>query len=480
MSVVKKIFIIGVFIMAHNCESKDFRQSPHAGTWYADTEQELRHQINAFLKSAELQIKGEVYGLVSPHAAYIYSGPVAACSYKTIEDRQFDGIIVIGPSHHHGFSDVSVDTLAGRITPLGTVEFDLDLARAIMAHDKRIHYDPRAHAHEHSVEIQIPFLQVVQKHFRLVEIVMGTQDLQTCTILSNALVDACKGKRVLLIASTDLSHFHPQDQAENLDKRVIEAVARYDPELLFNRLQTDSCEACGGGPVLAVMMATKALGAKHSKSIRYATSGTISGDYSRGVVGYLAAVFYTETATDVGIDLGFSDEDKSQLQNIARQSIEAAVTNRKQPEFKKMTGKLLEPYGVFVTLNKHGNLRGCIGRIIGDQPVHLSCQQMAIAAALEDPRFRRVTGDELDDLEIKISILTPPERITDFSRIKIGRDGLIVSKGHNRGLLLPQVATDYGWSVEEFLEQTCHKAGLPSDAYTSPDAEVYVFSAEVF
>jgi AmmeMemoRadiSam system protein B/AmmeMemoRadiSam system protein A len=480
MSFVYKLLLVGVIIMAQNCESKEYRASPHAGTWYPGNEQELREQINLFLSDIQTPVQGDIYGLISPHAGYIYSGPVAAYAYKTIETLQFDNIIVIGPSHYHGFSGVSVDTLAGRRTPLGTVNFDLELARELIAQDKRIKNDPHAHLEEHSVEIQIPFLQVVQQEIQLVEIVMGTQDYETCKMLSNALVKACEDKRVLLVASTDLSHFHSQDEAEALDNRVVEAVAQYDPDLLFNRLKSDSCEACGGGPIIAVMMATKALGATRVKPLRYATSGTISGDYSRGVVGYLAAVLYAEQTTEVGVDLGFSKDEKDQLKKIARRSIEAAVKNEALPEFKGMTGNLTEPYGIFVTLNKHGNLRGCIGRIIGDQPLYVSCQQMAVAAALEDPRFKRVTEEELEDLEIEISILTPPERITDFSLIKIGRDGLIIGKGYNRGLLLPQVATDYGWSVEEFLKQTCHKAGLPSDAYRSSDAEVYKFSAEVF
>jgi AmmeMemoRadiSam system protein B/AmmeMemoRadiSam system protein A len=480
LSFIGKLFIVGVIIMAQNCESKEYRTSPHAGTWYPGNPEDLRDQINLFLQDVHVPVHGEIYGLISPHAGYMYSGPVAAFSYKTIEGQHFDNIIVIGPSHHHGFSGISVDTAAGRTTPLGTVDFDIDLARRIITQDKRIGYEPDAHAEEHSVEIQIPFLQVVQKEMHLVEIIMGSQDLETCELLSKALAHVCKNKKVLLIASTDLSHFHSQDKAESLDNRVVEAVARFDPDLLFNRLRTDSCEACGGGPIVAVMMATKALGATHTKPLRYATSGTISGDYSRGVVGYLAAVMYTEAKSEVGVDLGFSEEEKNTLKEIARRSIEAAVKHETQPEFNDVTGKLVEPYGIFVTLNKHGNLRGCIGRIIGDQPLYVSCQQMAVAAALEDPRFRKVTEDELDDLKIEISILTPPERITDFSLITIGRDGLIIGKGYNRGLLLPQVATDYNWSVEEFLEQTCHKAGLPSDAYKSPDAEVYKFSAEVF
>ncbi|MCK4755655.1 AmmeMemoRadiSam system protein A [candidate division WOR-3 bacterium] len=211
----------------------------------------------------------------------------------------------------------------------------------------------------------------------------------------------------------------------------------------------------------------------------YATSGKTSGDYSQ-VVGYLAAVFYKEEEIKVGVDLGFTQQEKAKLKEIAQKSVEAAVKDEKLPEFKNISSKLKEPYGIFVTLNKHGNLRGCIGRIISDQPLYVSCQLMAKAAALEDPRFPLVTEKELPDLEIEISVLTPLERVKNFDDIVIGRDGLYIIKGHYRGLLLPQVAAEYGWTVEEFLEETCHKAGLPSNAYKEKDTEIYKFSAEVF
>jgi AmmeMemoRadiSam system protein A len=227
------------------------------------------------------------------------------------------------------------------------------------------------------------------------------------------------------------------------------------------------------------MLVTKELGATNAKPLGYATSGSTSGDYS-AVVGYLAAAFYKEKEVDVGITLGFSDEEKTLLKEIARTSIEAAVKHTDVPEFKKIPKRLNEQYGIFVTLNKHGTLRGCIGHIIGDQPLYLSCQQMAQAAALEDPRFPPVTEKELSDLEIEISVLTPLERVKDYSTIVIGRDGLLIRKGYYSGLLLPQVAAEYGWTTEEFLQETCHKAGLPSDAYKAKDAEVYKFSAEVF
>ncbi len=466
--------------MAQNCESKGYRGSPHTGTWYPGTEKELNAKLEEYLGNARSKAHGEILALISPHAGYMYSGPVAAFAYKTVEHEEFDDVIVIGPSHYYGFLGASVDTMVGRTTPLGKVEFDLPLARKIIKYNGKITNDPKAHLEEHSVELQIPFLQKVLKKFKVVEIVMGSHDYEICEILSDAIVAATSGKRILVVASSDLSHFHTQEEAEMLDNILIESVSKYDPELLYKRLAQDSCEACGGAPIITAMLTAKKKGATTAKQLMYATSGTITGEYSRGVVGYLAAAFFKGKKIRVGVDLGLSEKEKKKLKEIARKSIEAAVLGKDLPEVKNITAKLKEHYGIFVTLNKHGNLRGCIGRIIGDQPLYISCQQMAQAAALEDPRFPKVNEKELLDLDIEISVLTPLERVKDFKDIIIGRDGLLIRQGYYQGLLLPQVATEYGWTVEQFLEQTCHKAGLLGDAYKEKNTEIYKFSAEVF
>lgn len=465
--------------MIQNCEGKEYRASPHAGSWYPGNKKELSQMINTFLKEARVKVHGEIFGLISPHAGYMYSGPVAAFAYKTVQKKEFDVVIVIGPSHRHGFYGASVDMMAGRQTPLGIIDFDLELAQKLIESNKNIVYEPASHAAEHSVEIQMPFLQTVLTKFKAVEIIMGTQDYGTCELLSKAIIKASKGKQILVVASSDLSHYHSQKEAEALDDLVVDAVAKFDPKLLHNRFRTDSCEACGAGPMVTAMLVTQELGATKSKSLYYATSGDITGDRSQ-VVGYMAAAFYKEEQMKVGVDLGFGDSEKTKLKEIARASIEAAVSGKRAPEPSGITKKLKEPYGVFVTINKHENLRGCIGRIIGDQPLYLSCQQMARAAALEDPRFSPVTKEELPDLEIEISILTPLQKIDAKDDIVIGRDGLLIRKGMYSGLLLPQVASEYGWSVDEFLAQTCYKAGLSTDALKSKETEIYRFSAEVF
>jgi len=481
--IIFKIFLTGVLIMAQSCNAGEYRASPHSGSWYPGREKDLQEAIKTYLKNAKAKVAGEIYGLVSPHAGYMYSGPFAAFSYKLLENKDFDVVIVIGPSHRYGFYGVSVDKMAGRKTPLGKVDFDTELADKIIKHNpKVIKYEPMAHIEEHSVEIQIPFLQIVLKKFKLIEIVMGSQDYNTCNALADAIVNATKGKKTLMIASSDLSHYHNQETAEKLDNLVIDAIEKFDPELLYKRLASDSCEACGGAPIITTMIVAKRMGADKARVLIYGTSGDITGDYAQ-VVGYLAAVFFKgneEGHKKVGIDLGFTEEEKKILKDIARKTVEAVVRGKKPPEFKDVPEKLKEPYGIFVTLTKHGNLRGCIGHIIADEPLYKICQEMAKAAALNDPRFNPVSEKELSDIEIEISVLTPMEKVKDFKDIIIGRDGLYIRRGYYSGLLLPQVATDYGWNVEEFLEQTCVKAGLPEDAYKLKDTEIYKFSAQIF
>lgn len=465
--------------MAQKCEGKEYRASPHAGTWYPGKEKELKETIAGFLKNARAEVHGEIFGLISPHAGYAYSGPVAAYAYKSVEGMEFDDVIVVGPSHRHAFYGASVDTSAGRQTPLGTIDYDVELGKKVIAANKGISYEPAAHDVEHSVEIQMPFIQFVLKKFKALEIIMGTQDYQTCEMLSKAIVKATRGRKVLIVASSDLSHYRSQKEAEGLDNMVVDAVAKFDPQLLHNRLSTGTCEACGGGPMITVMLVARELGATRSKPLYYATSGDITGDHSQ-VVGYMAAVFYKESKVKIGVDLGFSESEKNLLREIARASIEGAVRGQQVPEPQGVTEKLKEPYGIFVTIKKDGDLRGCIGRYIGDRPLYQLCQQMARAAALQDPRFSPITADELDDLKIEISVLTPMQRLYNKNEIVIGRDGLFLQKGMYGGLLLPQVPVEQGWDVDEFLVHTCYKAGLPVDSLKSKDVEIYRFSAEVF
>ncbi len=476
--------------------SVEIREPAVAGAFYPGTESALRKNVEQLLSQAKPPVfKGKVIGLISPHAGYIYSGLVAAHGYKLIKGTRFDDVIIVAPSHHAYFKGSSIYFKGPYRTPLGLVDVDRALCKAIVDFDESIIYYPQAHFREHSLEVQLPFLQIALDSLRIVPIVMGDQAFDNCVRLAEAIASNVKDRNVLLVASSDLSHYHNYDEAVSLDNIVIDHVSRYDYEGLAKDLERRVCEACGGGPIITVMIAAQKLGATKSVILKYANSGDVTGDRST-VVGYLSAALISEKKGDtksekstetkgesrsstVGVDLGLGDAEKIELLKIARLSIEAKVKGKPIPEFHTDLPLLKAKMGAFVTLTKNGQLRGCIGNIRGTMPLYQTVSQMAIAAATEDPRFPPVRADELKDITIEISVLTPFKRLTDPEEIQIGRDGLYIEKGHHHGLLLPQVATEYGWDREEFLKHTCLKAGLPPDAWKE-GSTLYSFSAQVF
>lgn len=463
-------------------------ESVIAGSWYPDSPTELRSTINAFLNNVpDRKLSGQLVSLISPHAGYAYSGQVAAYAYKLLRKQKFDTVVIVAPSHHAAFSGISVYDRGSYRTPLGPVPLDRNLIRELKDKDADIRYVPEAHAREHSLEIQLPFLQMVMPGFKLVPLVMGDQSYATCKRLADALAQCSRGKSVLIVASSDLSHFHTYQQAKELDQVIIDHVTKFDPQGLSYDLAIGKCEACGGGPIVTALLASRELGANQADVLYSANSGDVTGDRSR-VVGYLAAAIYKSTERtktpkehkQAGIDLGLSAEDKALLHRIAKESIEARLAGKEPPAFKVTSARLKESRGAFVTLHKNGELRGCIGHIVGDRPLAETVSEMAVAAAFQDPRFPPVTADELPDLDIEISVMTPLRQITDIKEIQVGRNGIIVQQGMHSGLLLPQVATEYGWDRETFLDYTCRKANLPPDAWKDKNTTIYIFSADVF
>jgi AmmeMemoRadiSam system protein B/AmmeMemoRadiSam system protein A len=481
--------------------SGKIREPAVAGSFYPGTEEALRSAVTSMLEKAEPpMLEGKVLALISPHAGYMYSGAVAAEAYKLIEGGSFDAVIVVAPSHHVFFHGSSIYRQGPYRTPLGLIEVNRNLAEEIASADPSITFKPEAHMREHSLEVQLPFLQVAVPDLKIVPIVMADQSYENSERLAAAIAGAVRGMEVLLVASSDLSHFHPYDEAVALDRVIIEDVLNYDCESIARDIGTRKTEACGGGPMIAVMLAAKQLGATGAVKLAYANSGDVTGDRS-GVVGYLSAAIVAgpgqgpveaahgedlseELAGEhVGVDLGLKAEEKVELLKLARKSIEARLGGHKAPELEKETLEahpiLREERGAFVTLTESGRLRGCIGNIRGVAPLDETISRMAVSAATEDPRFPALEPGELEKVSIEISVLTPFEKISDPEVIEVGRHGLYLEKGMNRGLLLPQVATEYGWDRYQFLDQTCLKAGLPAGAWRE-GADIYVFSAQIF
>jgi AmmeMemoRadiSam system protein A len=300
--------------------------------------------------------------------------------------------------------------------------------------------------------------------------------------LGLALAKLIHGSDTLIVASSDLSHYHPYAEATKMDHKTLHAVEEWDYLNMSRNFERRVWEACGGGPIVAAMIATERLGGAKAQVLKYANSGDTTGDRSR-VVGYSAVALLKEPSRASTSEKVFSltRREEDALVEIARKSVEIAVKDHKLYErLPAGLDALSEERGVFVTLTKDGRLRGCIGYVSPTEPLYLAVRDVAALAALNDTRFPAVMPAELGDLDYEVSVLSGLRRVLDMQEIRIGRDGLLVRNGDHEGLLLPQVAVDEHWDRATFLEQACRKAGLPADAWRRADTDVFRFTALVF
>jgi len=438
-----------------------------AGTFYPADKKELKDTIDTFLsKVNRIPGEGNIIALISPHAGYRYSGQVAAYGYKHIQDRDIRKIILIGQSHHEGFKGASVYTNGSFKTPLGNVEIDEKSAKKLLNENADVKFYPEAFAKEHSIEVQLPFLQSMLKDFTIIPILIGSPTRQTFEHLISELTEMMDGQ-TLMIASTDLSHYHGYSEAVEMDSKLISAIERLSVMNAGELVQTGKSEMCGSIPVIIAMEVAKRHGANLGVLFNYANSGDVTQEKDK-VVGYASMGLIRSPYTDV---------EKKELLSIARNAITEFVTDKKTIEVDMKNPKLRTDGAVFVTIKEKGSLRGCIGHVQAIMPLYQSVIKNAIAASSGDPRFPPMTKDEIQDIEIEISILSPMQKLKDVKNIEIGKHGLVIRKGSQSGLLLPQVATEQGWDRQTFLRQICTKAGLPE--YAWKDAELYTFTAEI-
>jgi len=494
-SVFLTIIVMGVFIMSilendSTAQDEKIRNPGVAGSFYPGDSTILSETVIKLLDQAvPPKIDGTIIGLVSPHAGYVYSGHVAASGYDLLNNKAINRVVVISPSHVTAFDGSAVYNGTGYRTPLGTIPVDQEFCKKLAEQHSSInlsddgHETQRQGRMEHALEVQLPFLQSVLKEFSLVPIIMGDQQYETCRALGTALSELIKDDKTVIIASSDLSHFHPYDEAVKLDEKVLTAVSEWDHINLSRNLNRRVWEACGGGPIVATMIASERLGANQAQIIKYANSGDVPIGEKSSVVGYMSAVFYrTKSSSQIGdFDFKLTDNEQKHLMDIAKKSVTSAVEDGQIHECNSGGFSALEKdRGAFVTLNERGQLRGCIGYISAVQPLYETIREAAISAAIKDPRFPPVKEEELDQLTFEISVLSPFHRIYNTDQIEVGKHGLMIRKGRNEGLLLPQVATDNDWNRLTFLQQTCRKAGLPLDAWKDEQTDIFVFSAFVF
>jgi len=472
------------------------------GQFYEGNPDKLRKLIKTYFeKVPEIEIQGKIIGLMEPHAGYPYSGQVAAYGYKQIVGKKYKTAIVMAPSHRYRFDGVSIITEGKYRTPLGDVPIDEEMTKKISEHNpKLIRFVPQAHAREHSLEVQVPFLQVaLGEDWKIVPIVFGSMDPGTCKLVAEAIAKQYDPDTDILIASSDMYHGYSYDECVSMDKKTLEKIEKMNLTGLAEAFRTRESECCGSGPIMTVMMIVTTLGGK-AKVLKYTNSAEVTGTREGWTVGYGCVAFYVDKDIKVmkkeeepekpgknkeevqdKVEFSVTDKQKKMLLSMARKTLEEKLINGKDVEFDQEDELLDQKLGLFVTLRKGSHLRGCIGHCFPYKKLRVALPELALAAALGDPRFPAVRKEELKDINIEISLLSPMRQISDYNEIKIPGHGVYVKKGFRSGVFLPQVADETGWNRETFMAHLCRdKAGLPSDAWKKPGIELYVFTVVKF
>jgi hypothetical protein len=472
-----------------NPDTLQNREPAVAGSFYPSDPAKIRQMLKLYFAKAHTNsTDSAVLAIISPHAGYVFSGEVAAAAFNQLDpEKEYKTIFILGSSHRNSFAGASIYSIGNYITPLGTVTTDREIAQKLAAGNKVLAFDPQYHASEHSIEVQVPFLQYFLKEdFKIVPILLGTQDPETCKQIANLLKPYFTSENLFVI-STDFSHYPAYKDAFVTDHRIADAIVTNNPDKFLLAVQNCTKKnienlatgCCSWPSVLTLMYLTEEMPEITYKQVLYKNSGDSPYGEMDRVVGYYAlSVLQQKSGTMV-----LSDSDKKELLQIARNTIKKYLqdSQTESVDSEYLSNNLLSKAGAFVTIKKAGELRGCIGHFEADKPLYKIVQQMAIASATQDYRFDPLTLPELKEIDIEISVLTPMHKITDVEKIRLGIDGIFIKKDGRAGTFLPQVALDTNWNLEEFLGHCARdKAGIGWDGWKDKDTEIYVYQAFVF
>ncbi len=479
------------------------REPAVAGQFYPGSRDELRKVVEGYLADAKPPaIQGRLIALVSPHAGYNFSGPIAAYGYKLVEGRSYDDVVVIGPSHHTPFHGAALTESDLWRTPLGDVPIDQAINDALLkAAPKVFTRDDSVQALEHSAEVQVPFLQVALKSFKLVPICLQDFSPANCKAIGHVLAGVLKGRHALIIASTDMAHYPATALCSEVDQKTLTSVVKMDLDAMYN-WEREGCEKyadrevhctlCGLGPVVAAMVAARDLGADRASLLKYANSGQLDKRTADQSVGYGSVAIVNTRVREPApggeakmddAPLGSADnltvEQKRTLLALARRAIDQYVGHSVRIKPSRDDKAFGERRAVFVTLKTGGKLRGCIGTLEPQASLGEAVIDAAISAATEDPRFAQVRTAEVAGLDVHISVLSPMVPTT-ADKIVLGKHGIVVQQGMRRGVFLPEVAPEQGWDLETTLSYLCvEKAGLAADAWKH-GAQIESFTTQSF
>lgn len=467
---------VGFIISASWLQAQGIRKPAWAGTFYPGDPGILTRQIEQMLQqsSPPTAVGRDLLTIIVPHAGYQYSGPAAAAAYRLVQGRDYENVIVLGTAHRYGFRGCSVYPDGGYATPLGVATVNAALAKKI-SRASGFEYIPTAHTKEHSIEVQIPFIQKVLPAAQIVPILIGAPEKHTILQLSSALHQCLPGAKALIVASTDLSHFLTRTAAAIKDQNTIARIKAMETNSLIQDLEDRKNIMCGGSGVVTALLLAQRFNNPQVKILRYTDSSVVTGS-EKEVVGYLSAAVFTDPASP---QFDLPKNARTELLRLARSSLEHFTEHGKTLSYSPQEPILLTRKGAFVTLKKRGRLRGCIGFIEPVAPLYKTVIQAAIYAACRDVRFKPISPQELKQLKIEISVLSRPQKLSDPENIQVGKHGLIIVQGDRQGLLLPQVPVEQHWSRKTFLQQACIKAGLAQTAWKT-GAEIYTFEAIVF
>jgi MEMO1 family protein len=497
------ILLIVLLLFPAACQAGEqadgaLRQPAVAGRFYPESAAMLRLAVEKFMQDALAPVATEPVAIIVPHAGYVFSGQICADAFNQVRGRNYDTVVILGTNHTSpSFNKVGLYPGRGFITPLGTAAVDGSAVEALLAECPDCTLNAAIHDREHSVEVVVPFVQLLFPGAKIVPAVVGAPDVGLCERFGRALAKVLKGRNALIVASSDLSHYPSAANASMVDSQTLQAILPLEPSSFHAVAHTAtdqnirglSTRACGEAPIMAAMSAARALGAKSGVLVSYANSGdTVLGERAQ-VVGYGAVALASGKAGAADAKppapqygskgASLKPSDRKALLAMARETIDRYLTTLTAPLARSPSPDLEQTRGMFVTLNKHGALRGCIGEIVPEKPLYQLIGAVALKSALEDPRFPRLRHEELKDIEIEISVLTPAAPVAGADDIVVGRDGVILRKNGRSAVFLPQVATEQGWGRNEMLDQLCMKAGLPAGSWKS-GAQFLTFQAEVF
>jgi len=488
---------LNIFFQHCNAQQQKFsgmenlknRKPVVAGRFYSADSVSLRNELKTYFLSAAPQKSKNTFAIISPHAGYIFSGQIAADAFNQIDsEKNFETIFIIGSSHTSRFSGASIYASGNFLTPIGEVKVDVALAKKLISENSIFNSDTTPHLEEHSLEVQLPFLQYfLKKDFKIIPIILGENRPETSKKIAEALKPYFHSKNLFVISS-DFSHYPNYSEANKVDNLTAESILTLSPNKFIETLKCNdtlkikqlATSACGWSAILTLLYLCDENSNIEPLLINYKNSGDTKFGEKNRVVGYCAISFGLKNVEN-STEFSLTDKEKKILLKIARSTIENFVKNGKIAEIDttEFSNSLKIPCGAFVTLRKNKKLRGCIGRFNPTEPLYKVVQRMAISSATEDYRFQKVSPDEIKDLHIEISVLTPMEKIATIDEIVLGKHGIYIKKGNNAGTFLPQVATETGWNKEEFLGHCSQdKAGIGWSGWKN--AEIFIYEALVF